>query len=120
MQPPSGEYFTAFGNSLLRVIGTLGVNRGTQNVEYMRDVGLVKNDNVVYSTQRRNKRYAFLFIQDGPARILDQAHGCIAVDRNNQHIAQSTRALQISQMSDMENVEAPICKHNFLSLNQLR
>src|SRR5262249_5534543 len=51
---------------------------------------------------------AFRLGNNRPPRSLDLPHRPIAVHRHHQHIGESSRRLEVSQMPDVEDVEDPI------------
>ena len=109
------EDFIPFRNGLLSIVRALGVNCGPQHIQHALDVRFVEKHDVVHTTECRNKLHSFIQREDRPAGILDQPHRLVAIDRNNEDVTQRLRVLQIPEMSDVENVEAAICKDHLLA-----
>src|SRR5215831_1969201 len=110
----------AFGNRLFSIVGSLSMHCRTQDVEHSRDIGFIEDDNIIHTSECRDKLDALMFIENGPARIFDQAHGMVAVDGNDEYVTKSPRAFEVAQMTDMQNIEASVRKHHFLPCNERR
>jgi hypothetical protein len=95
------------------------VNCGPQDIEHARDSRLIKKYDVIYTAERRNELHAFILTKDRPARIFDRPHRFIAIDSDNEDVAQRSRALQIPEVADVKNVEAPISEYDVLALQEI-
>src|SRR5262249_25219052 len=75
---------------------------------------------IVHTPQRRNERNALVLPHDRPAGVFNQSNGLVAVHCDNEYVSEFPGRLEISEMSDMEDVEAAIRKNDFLVFQQCR
>src|SRR5438105_3168732 len=94
--------------------------RRAKYVEHPRNVRFIEEHNMINTTQRRNQRHAFVLGKNWPAFILDQTHGFVAVEGNDQHVSQGARVFEVSQVPNMENVEAAVRENDSFSLQPRR
>jgi hypothetical protein len=81
----------------------------------MRYVKLIEENNIIYATQCGNERYAFCLGKNRPSRLLDAPNGFIAVEGHNKYVSKGASCLEVSQVSDMQNIEASVSQNHFLS-----
>ena len=110
----------AFGYAPLRVIRAFGVDRRAKYIKDPGNVRFIKKNDMINATQRRDQRHAFVFGKNRPASILDRPHRFVAVDRDDEYISQGTCVFEVSQVPDMENVEATVSENDFFPLQTRR
>src|SRR5262249_17742851 len=84
----------------------------------MRHIRFIKQCDVIYAPQRRDQGHAFLLSHYRPAGIFDETYGFIAVYRDHEYVSHFPGCLQVSEVSDMKDVEAAIRKNDLLSFEQ--
>src|SRR5687767_6482927 len=72
------------------------------------DRGLFEDRNEIHAAQPRNYCQSFRLRGGRPALAFLRAGLSVAVDRDDEDVAEIRRSLKISQMADVENVEAPV------------
>lgn len=72
----------------------------------------LKDQDVIDSRERRYETRAILLAHQRTALALEAAHAGIAVDADNQQIAGRPGSFEITQMPDMQQVEAAIGQHD--------
>src|SRR4051812_495141 len=107
-----------FRHCVFSIVRPLRLDRGSQNLDHTRHVRLVEHHNMIDASECGQQRDTFIFVENGPAWILDRSYGPVAVDGHDESIAQSARSFKVAQMSDVQNVEAAICKNDLLSFKQ--
>jgi hypothetical protein len=115
-----GQYLIAFGYAPLRIIRPFGVYGRVQYVQHARHVRFIEDNNMINTTQRRDERHAFVLGKNRPPLILDEAHGFVAVDGDHEYISQGPCMFEVSQMPNVENVEAAVRENDFLPFETRR
>src|SRR5262249_57757619 len=91
------------------------MNVGTDFQKQAFHVGFLKDDDVVNKRNCRQDLSPFAFWHERPPRPLELPDRLVTVECYNQSIARTACALKISNMTDMQEVEAAICKSNNFS-----
>jgi hypothetical protein len=115
-----GEDLFPFRHRGFGVIGSLRMNRRFQDIKDTRHIAFIEHHNMIHTPKRRDKSDALVLIEDRSVVTLESPDRAIAVDRNDKHIAQLASAFQVSNVANVENVEASIRKDNFPSGHQGR
>ena|SRR5437867_4529122 len=63
----------------------------------------------------RQKFGALLFRNDGPVRSFHPLDGSVRVDGHDKQVSEILRALQKIHMSGVQDIEAAVCEHDFLT-----
>jgi hypothetical protein len=77
---------------------------------------LVESDNVVDAAQSAQNLNAILQGIDGPVGTFQALHALIRIDANDENVAIFFRLVQVSYMTAVENVKAPVCEDHFETL----
>ena len=96
---------------LHRIVGALAVHVGLQQEQQRIDGSLRKDDDVVDAAYGGNDLRSFVGAKDGPPRSFP-AGRFIAVDGHDQAIGFTRGGLQIANVSDVHEIEAPVCKRH--------
>ena len=106
--PPVGADDVAFGHGLRRVVRALAVDVGPEREQQPSHVVLGEDDHVVHAPERGHEKGAIRRRLDGPALALEPAHGLVGVDPHHQDVRLGAGPLQVANVADVENVEAPV------------
>jgi hypothetical protein len=105
----------ALGHGVNGVVGALGVNVGAERLEEMRDAGFAEEDDVVDGTKGGYQTGAGAFVEDRASGTFESAGAGVAVDGDDQRVAEGAGGFEIADVADMENVEAAIGEDNGLT-----
>src|SRR6185437_9630881 len=111
--------FFALGNCVNGVVGALGVNTGTKVAQKSADVRLVENHDVIHGCKRGNQFGACLRGQNRTAGTFESADTRVGINRDDQEIAFPARALEIADMSRVQNIETAVREHDLLSVGAM-
>lgn len=100
------------GHCLDRVIGAFTVHIRFQNSQQLADVQLRKYDDVIDRSQRADELSSIGRREYRTARPLELTHRFIVIDRNDQPIGFRLRTFQITNMANMQQVEAAVGQGN--------
>ena len=81
---------------------------GSSSIEQPLDGRIAEDDDVVHAAQRADQLRAIGRGQDRPPGALQRGHRPIVVDRHDQPVGLGRRALQISDVADVQQVEAAV------------
>jgi hypothetical protein len=121
------SYFTAIRPyaiplwyGIFSIVRAFGMDPRTKYFEYTGDIGFVKHHYIIHTPEGGDKSGAFLLIQYGALRTFDRPDGAVAVDRNDQGIAQLASALKVAHVANVQNIEAAIGENNTFSAQDVR
>src|SRR5262245_46620545 len=103
-------------HALGRVVGSFCMYVRSQFLEQRFDIRLWKDHDKVDRTQRGYQQGPRALIENRPSRPFQPANAAIRVDAHDQGIAFRTRALQIANMANVQDVEASVGKHDLSTL----
>jgi hypothetical protein len=86
----------------------LAVHVGPQGEEKALDVVVLEHDNVVYGALTRHEERPLRRFDERPAGALEPAHRLVAVDPHHEHVTLGLGALEITNVADVEDVEAAV------------
>jgi hypothetical protein len=75
---------------------------------------IVEDEDVIDTSQRREHPSSIVFPDDRPLRSLELSNTFIAVDGDDQYIAQLSGFFQERDMADMQEIETAVREHNRL------
>src|SRR5262245_27280011 len=101
----------ALGDRRLGVVCAFGVNCGPKHFQNPGHIGFIEYHHMIHAPKRRHKRNALILIQDWAARTFKRPNRSVAVDGDHEHVPESTCTLEVSHVSHMKNIEAPICQN---------
>jgi hypothetical protein len=105
---------TTFWHGLSGVIRALGMHIWSQKFQQRIDARLVEHDNVIHGAQGSNKLRAGQLGQDWASSPFQRRHTGVAVHTDHQEIAFTPCSFQISHVTYMKRVEAPVREYNSL------
>src|SRR5262249_24978058 len=114
------QHFVSLRYGLLRVVGPFCMDRRSEHFEHIRYIRLIEQNNMIDTPQCRNEYYSFCLGEDRTPRVLNLTHRFIAVHSNDEYVSQLPSIFKISQMTDMQNIEAAIGQNHFLPGHQRR
>src|SRR4051794_34663044 len=98
------------------IICALRVHLGANDGEYPFRREVVELDDVVDGGERRQQLHALGRRQKGSAGPLETAHRFVAVDPDDENVAERTRPLEAPQMTDVHQIEAAVRPYHGLAL----
>ena len=107
--------FFALGNCVDSVVGALGVDIWMKVAQKSADVRLVENYDVIHGGERGNKFGARLRGQNRAAGAFESANTRIGIYRDDEEIAFAARALEIADVSRVQNIETAVGEHDLFS-----
>jgi len=107
--------FFALGHRVNSVVGAFRVDIWTKVAQKSAHVRLVENYDVVDSGERGNKFGARRRGQNRAAGTFEPADTRIGIYRDDEEIAFAARALEIADVSGVQNVEAAVREHDCFS-----
>jgi len=111
-----GEHRVTLGHALRRVVGALGVNGGPDRRHERVGRVLVEHDDVVHRAQRREHLRALARRHHGAPRPFQPRHRRVAVDADEEHVAERAGGLEIADVADVQEVEAAVGEDEALAL----
>ena len=109
--PASGFYNVAAYNTIERPIAPFHQNIRLESPNKVPGIGCIKNHNMVYAGKRR-KDFGSLPFRDKGASRFDASQRGVAIESHHQAVPQRPGLLQKSCMTDMEQIETTVCKHD--------
>ncbi len=106
----------AFRDIFRGVVRALRVNIRPQLFEQGFDVRLGKKQNKIDIAQRRDQLGASLLIENRPARALQASDARIRIDGNDERVAFAFGSGQITNVTDMQRIEAAVRQYNVLAV----
>ena len=106
--------FFALGDCVERVVGAFRVDIWTKVAQNSADVRLVENDDVIHGGESGNKFGARLRGQNRAAGTFEPTDTRIGIYRDDENVTFTARALEIADMSRVQNIETAVGKHDFL------
>jgi hypothetical protein len=108
-RPSSALHHIASDDAIDRPIAPFDQHVWLQRRDQIERVRLGKDDDVVDAAQRGKHFRAIGFSHDGPiGRFVQALGGCIAVDPDDENIAERLGRLKISRVADVHEVETPV------------
>src|SRR6185503_12387179 len=71
---------------------------------------LIKDGHEVNGLQRGNNFGSFLFVEDWAALSLENSHRTVAVQSNDQHIAQGSSVGEVTHVARVKQIETAVCE----------
>src|SRR5207248_1543085 len=90
------------------VITSLGIDFGPNHREQPHRIGFVEDAYRIHAGQSGQHAGTVRLAIDGAVRAFDGPHGGVAVDRDQQGVAQITGGFEVTYMTGMQKVEAAI------------
>src|SRR5690242_12241204 len=109
------ENFVALRNSLASVVGALRLNVRTDLANQCAHVCLVEKDNGIDVLQCRDNLGPFLGRHEWTPRPFDLTYAAIGVHRDHQLSSERLCAAQVTDMADVQQIEAAIRQHDLLA-----
>ena len=106
-------------NSFGGVVRAFGVHCRPQDVDHSGYIQFIKHHDMIYRPKGGYKSHAFILRQNRPALALQGSDRNIAVNRDDECVAQLSRAFQIPYMTHVQYVETTIRKDDALSADQV-
>src|SRR5579885_1629920 len=103
-----GDYNPAFGHGLLGVVRPLGVNVGAEREQEFAHRRLVEDRHVVNGAEGRDRLGPLAFGDERAAFALEPTHLLVAVDRDDQKVAERASAFEVADVADVQEVEAAV------------
>src|SRR6185369_13841238 len=72
---------------------------------------VVKDGHIVDVPQRREYLGSLRFVENRPIRSLQLAHRTVAINRDDQRVAECARLREIAHVSDVQKIENAVGKH---------
>ena len=95
----------SFRDRLRRVVGALALKIGLERLQQSRGTLLVKNRHVRHAANRGDDLRALTLVHQRTIRTLQHAHRIITVHTDDENIGDLRRALQISNVTNVKNIE---------------
>jgi len=111
----TGFDLIALGDSLHRVVGTLGMKIRTYFANDRAHIPLRKNYDGVHVRQRRENFGAFFGRHYWPPFALQRAHGRICIHRNNQFAAELPRGMQVTYVANMQHIKNTVSQRDAIA-----
>jgi len=105
----------SFWHAFCGVVRPLGVNIGSQIFQESFHVGFGEEQDVVHAAKRRDELCARVLNENRPPRTFQTANARIRINADDQNIAFTPRALQITDVSHVQRVEATVGENNTLA-----
>ena len=96
------------------VVAAFDKNIRTRSDDHFQGRGLVEDDHRIDRSQRSQHPGAFALADDGPARPLQSAYGCIAVDGDDKPVTKPASLLEQRDVADVQQIETSIGENNAL------
>src|SRR5579872_72807 len=112
--------FLALGNCVMRVVGALRVDIWTKVAQKSAHVRLVENHDVIHGGERGNEFGARLRGKNRTAGTFESADTRIGIYRGDEDVAFAARALEIADMSCVQNIETAVREHDLFSVGAMR
>src|SRR6267154_690609 len=110
---PNGN--RALRHSLRRVIGALGVHIGVQIFQQSFDVGLGKDHDIIHDAKRGDELRPGILTKDGTVGPFEIADARIGIHTDNEDVPFAASAFEITNVPDMERIEAAVRKDDGLT-----
>ncbi len=107
-------FFRVQGRS--SIIAAFDINGGTHLFEQTGGANLRECDDMVYASERGDDLRPIGLAIQRPVFAFERPHGFITVDRHGERVPQGARGLEITDVSRMQEIEAPIRQDKPLSL----
>ncbi len=112
------EDLFSFGDGFFGVVGSFGVDIGLEDADDVRDVGLLKDDNVIDALEGRDKRDPVLESQNRAARTFEFSDRGVAVEGHDEDVTEFTSRIEVADVPDMQHVEAAVRQDDPFILDQ--
>ena len=90
------------------VIAAFDINRGTHFFDQACHTLFRKKDGVIYTFERRDDLSPVAFRVQGTAFAFQHANRIIAIDRDGERVAERAGGLEVSNVSDVQQIKATI------------
>jgi hypothetical protein len=110
-----GAHGVAFGHGVGGVVGPLAVHVGLEQTEQPVDIRIREHDHVVDALDGRHHLGALGRREDRTPGPLEAGNRRVVVDRHDQAIGLGRRSLEVADVPDVEDVEAPVGKGHGLA-----
>src|SRR5438046_1446292 len=97
------------------VIAAFNINGWPHFFDQLRHAFFGKKNGIVYPLERRDEFKAVAFGIQRTAFTFEEPNRIVAVNRNGERIAEGTRSLKISNVSDVQQIKAPIRQNKLAS-----
>jgi hypothetical protein len=108
------------GNRVCGVVGSLGVDVGTQFAQERLDIWLVENQDVVHGFKSGDKLGASAFGENGTAGTFQAPLTGIGIDSDDEDIAFAPGSGKVTDVADVEHVKTSIGKDDALARSAKR
>jgi len=106
---------SALWNGVGAVVGALGVDVGAERFEQGLDVGFAENEHVVDGTKGGYEIGAGVFGKNRTAGTFEGADAGVAIHRYDKNVALAAGTFQITDVSDVQRVEAAVREDDSLT-----
>lgn len=104
------------GTAAIGILFALAMDLGLQTSQRCRRLSLVEHNDVVHHFERREHFRPILLAHQRPTRTFELSRARIAVDADDENIAQSFRIAQTADVSGMQQIENAIRPDDRLAL----
>jgi hypothetical protein len=113
--PATGNYYLAFGNIFLGIVGAFGVNVRPQQAYKLGDIRGVKDRNRINVTERRQNFRTLIARNARPAFAFESPGACVGIYGHNQPAAQLPGSAQITDVAHVKKIKASIGQDDLVS-----
>lgn len=111
-----GQHLVTFRNIIAGVVGAFGLHVRTDLANQCAHIGFLENYDCVYVRESCNNLGAFNGRHQRTAFALQLANGFVGIHRDNQLAPERFRSLQVTHMSDMQQIETTIGQNDLLTI----
>jgi hypothetical protein len=83
-------------------------NMGPKEGDEFQRCGLIEDGHIIYTSKTGEDLRSFLKGENGPKRAFESPDGKVAVDPDDQYVAEGSGCFEITDVASVEQVEAPV------------